>query len=141
MTGCAATATSTAALFSTLSDGVLTDPDMPAPPRFLGWYDNVVLSHKHRARIVDPRLAQLGEVRTNWSPVLIDGLAVAYYKVARQGSKASVAVHPARRLTRAERSEITAEARRIAAFVEPEVSVTTAVDVRIAPVGSPIDSN
>ena len=76
-------------------------------------------------------------MRTNWSPVLIDGLAVAYYKVARDGSKASVAVRPARRLTRAERSEITAEARRLAAFVEPD---TEGVDVRIAPVGTPIDS-
>ena len=77
-----------------MSHGVLTDPDTPAPPRFLGWYDNVVLSHKHRARIVDPRLAQLGEVRTNWAPVLIDGLAVAYYKVVQDGSTPSVACVP-----------------------------------------------
>ena len=35
-------------------------PNALAAPRFLGWYDNVVLSHKHRARIVDPRLAKLG---------------------------------------------------------------------------------
>ena len=117
-------------------DGVLTDPDALAPPRFLGWYDNVVLSHKHRARIVDPRLAKLGEVRTNWAPVLVDGLAAAYYKLTREGPTVSVAVHPARRLTRAERSEITAEGRRIAAFVEPDAE---AVDLRIAQVGAPID--
>ncbi|HEY5852996.1 MAG TPA: winged helix DNA-binding domain-containing protein [Aldersonia sp.] len=119
-----------------VDDGALTDPETPAPVRFLGWYDNVVLSHKHRNRIIDPRLARLGEVRTNWAAVLVDGLAVACYKVTRDGTRAVVAVHPARRLTRAERSEITAEARRIAAFVEP---LAEAVDVCIARVGTPID--
>jgi hypothetical protein len=62
-------------------DGLLPDPSTPAPPRFLPVYDNVVLSHADRARILQPedrpRLSFAdGFVRI----VLLDGFVAGTWK-------------------------------------------------------------
>ncbi len=56
-------------------DGVLVDPDTPAPVRFLPVYDNVVLGHDDRSRIVtsDAAAGYMGAAGRNVGTVLIDG--------------------------------------------------------------------
>src|SRR5207247_1763506 len=61
-------------LFDVL-DGPLPDPETPAAPRFLPVYDNALLAHSHRSRIVrpfDPTRAGYMEGAT-FGTVLVDG--------------------------------------------------------------------
>ncbi len=51
-------------------DGPLPDPDTPAPVRFLPEYDNLVLSHDDRSRVIDRRFGVDGWMRGS---ILVDG--------------------------------------------------------------------
>jgi hypothetical protein len=63
-------------------DGVLPDPETPAPPRFLPQYDNVVLSHDDRSRVVT-RTLSYGPVPTGRfvGSLLVDGFLRAMWKL------------------------------------------------------------
>jgi hypothetical protein len=58
-----------------VEDGLLPDPETPAPPRFLPEYDNSVLSHADRTRIV------AGPPGSGY-PLLVDGFYSAGWRVA-----------------------------------------------------------
>jgi hypothetical protein len=65
-------------------DGVLVDPDTPAPVRFLPEYDNVLLSHADRRRIIPqwlPGLRAAGELGVG--SVLVDGCLHGSWRVDR----------------------------------------------------------
>jgi hypothetical protein len=65
-------------------DGQLPDPDMPAPARFLGEFDNALLGHDDRTRIlaVEHRPdVLLKPVR----PLLVDGMAAGLWTSGRTG--------------------------------------------------------
>jgi len=69
-----------------LPDRVLPDPDVPAPVRFLPEYDNVLLSHQDRSRMVDKaevgRLYAAHEGKRHFpGTVLIDGRAQATWTI------------------------------------------------------------
>jgi hypothetical protein len=96
-------------------DGVLVDPDVPAPIRFLPQYDNVFLSHEDRSRIN-------GElswgVDFGWKgPVLVDGFIAAAWRVRREGRVATMTVELGRRLSTAERAALETEAERLLMFL------------------------
>jgi hypothetical protein len=57
-----------------VEDGLLPDPDTPAPPRFLPEFDNVALSHADRSRLV-PRAGTPGY------PLLVDGFYRASWRL------------------------------------------------------------
>ncbi|MBH0780971.1 winged helix DNA-binding domain-containing protein [Nocardia bovistercoris] len=104
-----------------LADAPLADPDAPAPVRLLGWYDNAVLSHQDRTRIVpDGTAPQLRAFATAVSPVLVDGYLSGYYKVFLEGSVARLRVGPTVKWSRAERDEVAAEASALLDFLEAD---------------------
>jgi len=105
----------------------LPDPDAPAPVRFLPEYDNVVLAHKDRGRIVPPDVPQWTEV--GWGTVLIDGSVTARWKMERADDTATLRIEPFRRLARAEEAETTEEGTRLLSFLAPEIGSR---DVRLA---------
>lgn len=53
----------------------LADPDVPAPVRLLGEYDNVFLSHADRSRILDPesKSSWMGPNGVSARTVFVDG--------------------------------------------------------------------
>ena len=95
--------------------------------RFLPEYDNVVIGHKDRSRIVGPGTARWTEV--GWGIVLVDGLTSARWILERETSAATLRIEPFRRLARGERAEVADEGDRLAAFL---TDGEKAHDVRIA---------
>ena len=111
------------ALFD-LPDAPRPSPDLRAPTRFLGEYDNVLLGHADRRRIVpegfpwDAMLAP-GRFVNN---LLVDGLLRATWWIERDGQRqATLAIRPFRRLSRAEHAEVAAEAARMVEFAAADV--------------------
>ena len=60
---------------------LLPDPDIAAPVRFLPEYDNILLGHDDRGRIVSPGVSPWTEV--GWGSVLVDGFGSARWKMER----------------------------------------------------------
>ncbi|MBF6079474.1 winged helix DNA-binding domain-containing protein [Nocardia beijingensis] len=101
------------------ADGELADPDIPAPVRLLGWYDNAVLSHRDRTRIVpDGAAPPLRAFAAQVSPVLVDGFLAGLYKVFTNASAARLRISPTRKWTAAERADVEAEAHALLGFLE-----------------------
>jgi hypothetical protein len=68
--------------------GLLPDAGTDAPPRFLPDYDNALLAHQDRTRILAREHGQLIGRPT----VLVDGFAVGFWKVTREGGRATLNV-------------------------------------------------
>lgn len=101
-----------------VEDGLLVDPDVPAPIRFLPQYDNLFLSHEDRSRING---AMSWDLDFAWKgPILIDGGISATWRVRRSGKQATMRIELGRGLTAAERADLDAEAERLAAYLDPE---------------------
>jgi hypothetical protein len=101
--------------------------DTPAPVRFLPEYDNVVIGHKDRSRIVGPGTARWTEV--GWGIVLVDGFTSARWILERERDAGTLRIEPFRRLTRSERAGVADEGDRLAAFL---MDGAGSRDVRIA---------
>jgi hypothetical protein len=84
----------------------LPDGDTPAPVRFLPDYDNVLLAHADRTRIL-PEGARGRDV-IGRPTVLVDGFVAAFWKLERRTG--AITVSPLRTLTAAERRDVLAEA-------------------------------
>ncbi|MBA2358031.1 MAG: winged helix DNA-binding domain-containing protein, partial [Actinobacteria bacterium] len=113
-----------------LPDAPRPDPDLCAPARFLGEYDNALLGHADRRRIIPedfPWRAMLapGRIVNN---LLVDGVLRATWWIEREGKRrATLAIRPFRTLSTAERDEVADEARRMIEFAAAEAG---ARDVR-----------
>lgn len=120
-----------------VSDGPLPHPDTPAPPRFLPTYDNLLLSHKDRSRVLGDRAewinggGQWDAIFTGGS-VLVDGFVAAGWKVERErgGDRATLVVMPVRGISRADRSAVADEADQLLGFLAGDA---TTRDVRFEP--------
>jgi hypothetical protein len=98
------------------------DADTPAPPRFVPEYDNVLLSHDDRSRIIIhqgwPRLFAGSDGMVG--SLLVDGFVTAAWTMTLVQNEAVLRVHPLRRLTPEEETAIAAEAQGLLDFVAPD---------------------
>jgi len=116
-----------------LPDGPLPDPDVPAPPRFLPEYDNIVLGHADRRRMLSDELRKALWTKNGLlASALVDGTVAATWKIVRDRKRATLTIDPLRRIARKDRAALAEEAERLLAFTDPEVTVR---DVRFAPAG------
>ncbi|MCW4353727.1 winged helix DNA-binding domain-containing protein [Hoyosella sp. YIM 151337] len=118
-----------------VEDGALADPDSEAPVRFLGWYDNVYLSHKDRARIVASDIsAQLwnGETR-NISPILVDGFIQGGYRIltGKKGDPVEMRIRMVATTSAESLEYVEKEAVRLLEFLEPDRPAVIAFVTRL----------
>lgn len=111
-------------------NGLLPDPDTPAPPRFLPEYDNILLSHANRTRIVaiEHRRQYSTETRS-LGMVLVDGFIGATWNVITAKRTATLMIEPVVRLSRHQRREVAEEGARLLAFAAADAEQH---DVRFA---------
>jgi len=117
-------------------DALIPDPDTPAPVRFLPEYDNVVLSHQDRSRIIDAddrRRVLTAAYEGSFGTVLIDGFARATWRMARQAGLASLRIGLLDPLSASDLDEVAEEGDRLLAFLEPDAEVR---DVEFGPLST-----
>jgi hypothetical protein len=118
--------------------------DAPAPPRLVAEFDNLILSHAERSRVIGPGATKKIYTANGIIPgtVLIDGFVAGMWRLDRSRDAGTVTIElfgrdgspgpGAERAGRAERDALADEAGRVLAFGAPG----TAHQVRFAPLGS-----
>jgi winged helix DNA-binding protein len=72
----------------------LPDPDAPAPPQFLSAFDNALLSHADRSRIIAEKHREALFKDPLMRGVLLDGFARATWKTERSRGPATLVIEP-----------------------------------------------
>jgi hypothetical protein len=95
--------------------------DVPAPPRFLAAFDDTILSHADRTRVIDDD-ARRAVIRGGMVDpvVLVDGFVRGRWKVARAKRSAELVVETFGAIPRAHARDVREEAERTLAFAAPE---------------------
>ena len=106
------------------------DADVAAPVRFLPEFDNIILSHADRTRIVDdahrPAIVTKNlQVRATF---LVDGFVAGTWSVEREKAAATMIVQPFTKLSRAVQQDLQREAQQLLEFSERDAKTR---DVRI----------
>ncbi|WP_073500270.1 winged helix DNA-binding domain-containing protein [Actinacidiphila paucisporea] len=104
-----------------LPDARLADPSVPVPARFVADFDNLLLSHADRTRIVPEAyrrrvMTANGIVR---GTILVDGFVAGTWRVDRAKGAAAVAVTHFAPLSAADRDALTGEGLRLLAAADP----------------------
>lgn len=100
-----------------LPGATFPDPDTPVPPRFLPAYDNVLLSHADRTRIIsDDGRRRIAASRVEVGTLLVDGFVGATWKLTQQRGAATLHIEPFERLSQVDRDAVTQEGTRLLAF-------------------------
>lgn len=104
-----------------LPDAPRPGGDMTAPARFLGEFDNMLLSYEDRSRLLaegdKPRVfTKNGIIRAVF---LLDGFAAGTWSIAKERGRAVLTVKSFMALSHAEEEALAAEGRLLLAFAEP----------------------
>ncbi|WP_077797568.1 winged helix DNA-binding domain-containing protein [Streptomyces sp. JHA26] len=99
-----------------LPDAPRPGPDAPAPPRFLPEFDNLLLSHADRTRLVPPEhKGRTWRGNLAYRVLLVDGFVAGLWKLG----DGALVVEAFGRLTRAQRAEVVAEGERMLTTMHP----------------------
>jgi hypothetical protein len=108
--------------------------DAPAPARLLPEFDNLVLAHDDRSRVIADEhrpLVTTKNLRVK-ATFLLDGTVAGTWSVAVKRRVATLELVPFRSLTKTARGELEAEALELLRFVEPDAEGHA---VQLAPTG------
>jgi hypothetical protein len=108
-----------------LPDAPRPDPDTPAPVRLVAEFDNLLLSHADRIRVIsEPHRRRMMTVNAVIpGAVLVDGFVAGSWRITRGRESAVLAVRPFEALSRAAQTAIEAEGQRLLEFAGPETEV------------------
>lgn len=106
--------------------GVFVDPQTHASPRFLPGFENALLSHANRTRIIaDDHRKSLGTQSNGvLDPAfLLDGVVAGTWRVATRRKAALLTISPFAPLTTTDRDALTDEGERLLAFMAPKAEI------------------
>ncbi|MGW1196778.1 winged helix DNA-binding domain-containing protein [Streptomyces sp. NPDC002536] len=115
-------------------DAPRPDQEAPVPVRFLPEFDNILLSHADRSRIIaDEHRARIftrnGIIKATF---LVDGRVHGMWTIAQERGTAVLTVEPFGALSRADRDALAEEGDRLLAFA---AAGAASYDIRFAPAG------
>ncbi|MEV0322544.1 winged helix DNA-binding domain-containing protein [Streptomyces sp. NPDC050658] len=117
-----------------LPDAPRPDPDTPAPPRFLPEYDNLLLSHADRTRVVPAEYkGRTWKGNFAYCVFLLDGFLAGVWRLtedAKSGT-AVLTIEPFGKPGRAQRDELTGEAERMLSRI---AETSSSYDIRFGAV-------
>jgi hypothetical protein len=107
-----------------LPDAPRPGEDVPAPPRFLPDFDNLVLAHADRTRIVadEHRRDLVTKNLRVRATFLVDGVVSGTWAITRKGKKATLTIEPFEPLPKPVAKELAAEGERLLRFVEEDAA-------------------
>ncbi|MEU0427738.1 winged helix DNA-binding domain-containing protein [Streptomyces canus] len=99
-----------------LPDASRPAEDTPAPPRFLPEFDNLLLSHADRTRVVPKEYwGRSWQGNQAYCTLLVDGFLAGVWKLTED----TLVVQPFYRLSKAQQKDVTAEGQRMLATLYP----------------------
>lgn len=104
-----------------IPDAPFPDPETPAPVRFFPGFENALLAHADRTRIVsDERRQAIWKINGLVDPTfLLDGYVGGRWKAVRAKNEAAIDLFPFKPLSRPDRVDVECEASRLLEFLEP----------------------
>ncbi|WP_326771178.1 winged helix DNA-binding domain-containing protein (plasmid) [Streptomyces sp. NBC_01591] len=104
-----------------LPDAPRPEPDTPAPVRFLAEFDNAVLAHADRSRIITPQDQQriMTKNALILGTVLVDGFVRGSWRAEKSGRTLCLVVTPFAALPSREREEVEREGAALLDFLLP----------------------
>ncbi|MFG2429471.1 winged helix DNA-binding domain-containing protein [Streptomyces sp. NPDC048590] len=115
-----------------LPDAPRPDPDTPAPARFLPEFDNVLLGHADRTRVIPPAYkGRNGTGNQAYGTVLADGFLAAVWRLDRNADESTVTVQPLGPLGGTAREEIREEAAHLMTVMSPSATYDVRFDTFI----------
>jgi Winged helix DNA-binding domain len=102
-----------------LPDAPRPDPDTPAPPRFLPEFDNLILSHADRTRVIADDYRRVIASKNGMVPAtfLVDGFVRGTWKTQRTRGKATLVIEPFEALSGNDRDALAEEGERLLRFM------------------------
>jgi hypothetical protein len=110
-----------------LHDAPRPDPDVPAPPRFLPEFDNLILSHADRIRVIANEYRKAIASKNGMVPAtfLVDGFVRGTWKSERSRGKATLLIEPFEPLAKNDRDALVEEGERLVRFMAVPEGVET----------------
>jgi hypothetical protein len=99
------------------------DPGTPAPPRFVAEFDNLLLSHADRTRVMSPGARQrVFGVRNGVFPgtLLVDGFVRGTWRISKQRDIAVLDIEPYQRISKKDTAALESAGVRLLRFAAPE---------------------
>ena len=109
------------------------DPATPAPVRLVAEFDNLVLSHADRTRVISEQNRKRLFTRNGIFPgtVLINGFVLGIWRITRSRDAAALSIDMFESISGRDRDAVTREGERLLAFAEPGAQ---GYDIRFAPI-------
>ncbi|HEX6391248.1 MAG TPA: winged helix DNA-binding domain-containing protein [Solirubrobacteraceae bacterium] len=92
------------------------------PPRYLGRWDQALLAHADRDRIIPPELLPLKLTHAGAQTLTVDGRVAASWKLEVAKDRARIVVEPHTDIARSKHAAIRAEGKRMIAVLAPEAT-------------------